>query len=493
MNAFKKKVVASAVCAAVAGVAHAVNVDPNGQGQVLIYPYYTVQGGFNTYVSVVNTTSSVKVVKVRFREGKASKEVLDFNLYLSPYDVWTGAVVPVDATDTSAAKIITADTSCTNPAIPSGGEPFRNFLYRKDGAGDATLARTREGYLEMIEMGVLDPETSPGSNAVHTAAGVPKNCAALRGTTVSSVATAITEPTGGLNGTGTLINVTNGQDAGYNAVALANFVRGDDIYAEIGNDNPNLNSGRDTNDEGTSFALVDGTAYRANFGSVLTVGSKASVNAVSSTLMHTAVINEYVLDTTTNSNTDWVLTFPTKQFYVDDADAQAPFVNKLTATGSCQPIKVVFYDREEQEDEPSDVDFSPLPPSGDGKSVCWESTVVSIRNGAAHMPAAGVSGVLNSKNVTSIEVVPTFQNGWAAITFDSTAAKMTGLVPSGGLESIDLNSSGSLLSGAGTFTGLPVVGFMVRTFNNGTLGSFQANYGSAFNHKYRQKVNASVF
>jgi len=282
--------------------------------------------------------------------------------------------------------------------------------------------------------------------------------------------------------------VTNGQDAGYNAVALANFVRGNDIYAEIGNDNPNLNSGFDINDEGSSFSVVDGTAYRANFGPVS--GTKASVNAVSSTLMHTAVINEYVLDTNTNSNTDWVLTFPTKQFYVDDSTAAAPFVNKLVKTGSCQPIGVIFYDREEQEDEPSDVDFSPLPPSGDSKSVCWESTVVSIRNGAAHMPAAGTSGVLNSKNVTSIDVVPTFQNGWAAITWDSTAAKTTGLTAT--VSSIDLNSTSAASSDfTATFTGLPVVGFMVRTFNNGTLGNFQANYGSAFNHKYRQNVSGA--
>jgi len=94
MKSLKKKVLVSAVLAAAAGSAHAVYVNQNGQGQALIYPYYTVQGGHNTYVSVVNTTSAVKVVKVRFREGKASAEVLDFNLYLSPNDVWTGAVVP---------------------------------------------------------------------------------------------------------------------------------------------------------------------------------------------------------------------------------------------------------------------------------------------------------------------------------------------------------------------------------------------------------------
>jgi len=132
MKSLKKKVLASAVLASVAGVAHAVYVNPNGQGQALIYPYYTVQSGHNTYVSVVNTTSSVKVVKVRFREGKASAEVLDFNLYLSPNDVWTGAVVPSPVT--TGGRIITTDTSCTNPALPTistglRGVDFRNYLY----------------------------------------------------------------------------------------------------------------------------------------------------------------------------------------------------------------------------------------------------------------------------------------------------------------------------------------------------------------------------
>ena len=91
----------------------------------LIYPYYTVQsnGGnaFNTYVSVVNTTDVVKVVKVRFREGKNSREVLDFNLYLSPNDVWTGAVIPSGTGASDPGRLITADTSCTNPAIPADG------------------------------------------------------------------------------------------------------------------------------------------------------------------------------------------------------------------------------------------------------------------------------------------------------------------------------------------------------------------------------------
>src|ERR1035437_11198582 len=92
---FKTRMINAAVAAAlgtVAGAAQAVNLGNDGQGIVLIYPYYTVQKkvegalgttAFDTYITVVNSDSTNgKAVKVRFLEGKNSVEVLDFNLYL---------------------------------------------------------------------------------------------------------------------------------------------------------------------------------------------------------------------------------------------------------------------------------------------------------------------------------------------------------------------------------------------------------------------------
>src|SRR6266542_791288 len=125
MNTFKKK----SLYAALAGLGalgattatQAVNVNPNGLGQALVYPYYTTRAdantnAYNSLLSVVNSTGSAKAVKVRFLEGKNSREVLDFNLFLSPYDVWTTAIIPsgattATATNTGGAKIITADKS----------------------------------------------------------------------------------------------------------------------------------------------------------------------------------------------------------------------------------------------------------------------------------------------------------------------------------------------------------------------------------------------
>src|SRR4029077_6522816 len=137
MNTFTRK----SLYAALAGVsalgvteaAQAVNVNPNGLGQVLLYPYYTVRtdnsgNPYNSLLSVVNSTNSVKAVKVRFVEGKNSAEVLDFNLFLSPFDVWTAAIIPfgpaVTGSPAPGAGITTADRSCTIPKIPSAGVAF---------------------------------------------------------------------------------------------------------------------------------------------------------------------------------------------------------------------------------------------------------------------------------------------------------------------------------------------------------------------------------
>ena len=144
--------------AGIASTAQAVNMNPDGLGQVLIYPYYTVNGGNVTILSVVNTTGQGKAVKVRFLEGMNSVEVLDFNLYMSEYDVWAGAIIP-DGNDGAALTV--TDTSCTVPTIEGQDDQTQEFLTlayaggvlnpEGDG-GPKGRDRLTEGYFEMIEM-----------------------------------------------------------------------------------------------------------------------------------------------------------------------------------------------------------------------------------------------------------------------------------------------------------------------------------------------------
>ena len=80
---------AVAVNLSLVATASAVKMSPSGIGEVIIVPYYTVQGGNNTLLSITNVSTDVKAVKVRFLEAQNGKRVQSFNLYLPPSDVWT--------------------------------------------------------------------------------------------------------------------------------------------------------------------------------------------------------------------------------------------------------------------------------------------------------------------------------------------------------------------------------------------------------------------
>jgi hypothetical protein len=514
MNTFKRKALFTAVVAGlgVAGNAEAVFLSPNNTGQVLVFPYYTVQSAagnsWNTYISVVNTTTYSKAVKVRVLEGKTSAEVLDFNLFLSPNDVWTAAIIPGDNTATSPGKMVTADNSCTRPLgqLKTGGEPFRNYQYSVAGSADSLpgtdLARTREGYVEMLEMGTLSGATATA--ITHNSAGVPANCGVVQAATFTSIpAGQLNAPTGGLMGTGTLINVNSGRDAGYKADALDAWSNTPQ-YSDSGFVTPNLANAvpptslviRSGDVDGATGASTQITAYRTDFAT--TSGVLAGARAVASVFMHSAVMNEYVLDSASASLTDWVVTQPLKNQFVNDVTAAQPYTTVLTASGACEVISFLYFNREEQGAVASGSDFSPLPPAGPASSLCWESTVLSIRNpGGTHFPSdTTVSTVLGSKNLTNVSVLSGFQNGWANMTFTGAGATngLSGALASSQHIALGTNAAtmGAPVAGAVTFIGLPVTGFMVRTFSNNTLtcgtASCQGNYGSAFGHSYRTTI-----
>ena len=464
--------------------ASAVYLNPDGLGQALIYPYYTVRsaGGnpFNTYITVVNHEQRSKALRVRFREGKNGREVANFNLYLSPNDVWSAAL---SATG-DGAKLTTADNSCVAP-------PFVDFPDRRelvfsgtsysgansDGLGDG-LDRTREGYVEMIEMATL--AGAAASAVTHNAAGFPAACGLVLG---ASFAPTVDPPTGGLSGTGTLINVASGMDFTYNAEALANL-SAQPFFRNPSDPYPDWNSAEITP---ISTFISNDRVYRMTWA--------RGVDAVSSVLMRYAVENEYILDPATLSQTDWVLTFPTRRFYVSAAGSTAPFRGFPNDTPPCELISTRIYNRSQRTQNPVGCDFGVLPPGCPPRALaCWNSTVISW---SAELGPAAASRVLGSSNLainSAGTISPPLQvpqylqpSGWASVVFDSSAAAFIGLQSPGAFVGEDLNT-GALGGQASGPLGLPVVGFMVRTFVNGTLTCSatrcQGNYGSLFPHKY---------
>jgi len=88
-----------------------IKVAPNGKGDLMWFKYYVAApNGWETKISVTNTAAVSVVAKVVIRSYKNSTELLDFMIYLSPYDVWTAKIY----WDGSATKIYSEDSSCRN-------------------------------------------------------------------------------------------------------------------------------------------------------------------------------------------------------------------------------------------------------------------------------------------------------------------------------------------------------------------------------------------
>lgn len=456
----KMKQLALAVGVALGGMgllpsAEAVSVSADNLGQVLIFPYYTVRGGWNTLLGVTNTSDRVVAVKVRFHEALNSRDVFDFNIILSPQDMWTGWL----ADSTNGPVLSTTDVSCTVGAIPAGGQVFTTTAYTANGAADGgptTVDRLREGYVEMIMMGAADaaPNTL-AAGAIHKDGAAPTGCAALR--------TAFTSPTGlpslqdafpnyipsPLKGTFALVNASPGK--GFNAVglptALNNFRTAPFMTLQLPPSNtvPFTSSGYEPT---LAAATTAGVYYNASTDQPVT-GAASGADAVTSALSVSTVLNEWSRRDNPGEGwstlTDWVVTFPTKSFYADQNTSVyggwgpagqrqglpagvAPFTETFTKGYSCDEVNLTVRDREEQTAAISG--FSPwVTPQ-----LCYEANVLTFNQGA----------LLASPNASSISYPTSYLFGWMNIDFFNP-------LPAIGFAITSRDSGNSLLSEAALY------------------------------------------
>lgn len=495
VNKPSKSLVAFAIASAIGGAAfvsssaHAVNISPDGLGQVQIFPYYTVKNGFDTYIHLTNTSSATVAVKIRFREAKNSREVRDFNVVLSPFDMWTAGVTASG----EGAKLVTFDNSCTSPALldsaTSVGAREIDFTsigydgsvadYNYDNGGRG-LDRTQEGYFEVIAMGQSFASTASSANVVEYNAkhvsGTPRDCALVDGafdgsfgSELSSKAEFSSWVAAGnvLKGFSTLINVASGQAAGVEPTTLANFTTETLLYTP-GDLLPDLSSG-------TPF---DSANFVTDAGALASFSGIESVDNVSALLQRSNVINEFTSTTTGSTKTDWVVTFPTKHNYTDDGGALTstgtatqPFdewfakdPSDLTDTSgkSCVEVTLSQYDREEGTAAPSGTQFSPRSSAGKNE-LCTEVNVLSF-NG---------SNVLSSGVKYDISTAGVGQSGWMNLALGVASTE-------GSLSGLDF-----------TMHGLPVIGFGVVLRNNAAEAGNNRNYGVAEEHSYQRQVTGA--
>lgn len=134
----------------------AMNINVNNTGDALIYPLYVaLDGGWETKLTVINTSQQFSTVaKLVVRSWKNSQELLDFLLYLSPADVWTGTLkydpalgqVVMESTDDSCLVEIGVFASPSKPlykALASTSDAsdngFLGYVYVINAATNPTV------------------------------------------------------------------------------------------------------------------------------------------------------------------------------------------------------------------------------------------------------------------------------------------------------------------------------------------------------------------
>lgn len=510
----KKKILSLAVAAGLSGVmagaAHAaMHINDKGIGDALVYPFYSAEGGNDTYIHVVNTTNKTKAVKVRFIEAENSREVLDFNLYLSPEDVWAGAIT---VTPEGGAAIRTTDTSCTVPDLGSTGnghvgsktrlangkvqreQQFVSYEYAshktpaptKDDPdrtvpdSNISITRTTQGYVEIIEMGQLDPDDDGlGASAVHNENGIPRGrvvdgsvdamnpCASLIAAWKDTKIWAgdglgtegvFGEDNGGLWGYGVVINVQEGTSVGYDAVAIDDFTGGQVLHFAPGDNFPSL-------DDAQKFATIfDGS-------NAVEYGFDSGAESVSALFMSSTISNDYVIDPAINAATDWVVTMPTKRFF-SGVPVKPPFTKSWDGSRACEAVGMEHWDREEAFTEVDDLSFSPRPPqiTEEGLALCTEVSIVQF----------GDRSVLNGSERITYGFDPEYTEGWARMSFLPASGSDPGT-----RELIGYIDDEDPVA----FVGLPVVGFAAIAYQNGALaGGVLSNYGAGVTHKSEQLI-----
>lgn len=497
---FKQNKVAISVAAGILGIvgvissAQAVHVNPDGTGQVLVFPYFNGKGGYVTNVNIVNSTDQTKAVKIRFREGRNSNDVLDFNIYMSPEDVWTGTVKNgVNADGKAVGVLSTTDRTCTLPALASCDDgkceatvPFSGFGVYKD----VTQEDTKEGYIEVIEMGVVeDPVVKKG--VLHTK-GVPNNCKAVEDAWHKGVFTqgegaaakGLSAPTGGLFGSSAVINIEKGAAYAIDPVAIDNYSTQAQHYLSDDPNNfllPSLASGnvtsssmmvRNPTGEGEMVVTEWNTQPDACLEDKDDLTPRCGTNPypIAHVLLAPHIMNEYFVDPTNgyDGHTDWVVTFPMKKHGIHK-DVAANFENGI-------------FDREETKagfTKPnSGFGFSPVLPGKkpDASVLNREVNVISFQSTDPSYDASRT--VLSSYAKQSVSTGP-FVHGWARLSFNNNDLK-TGFKSA---KSYGINA-GQYTADSNLYKGVPTLG---AAFLEGNVAQNpNARFGDVLPHKIQR-------
>lgn len=474
LGGFAGSALAITDAAPVAGAATALTLSPTGTGHILMVPYYSAQNGNKTLLSLTNTdNTNGKIVKVRFRGAANSDDVNDFQVFLSPGDVWTA---DIHQGADGRAELTTTDASCTKPANVNGA--FGTGRFKTTWDADRKASNTREGYIEILNMADVPPAAAlfnaikhkdgvaacasssiANGDAASAAAWVYLDGNPKQGTgrtTANLIAnTGIALPTTGLMANWTIINVPRAVAWAGAATAVeatlasapstgaivyfpqVNQATGGDIAAVAAayTADPLLTGGLVTGD--AQFDLPDlSTPYAG------AADPSTQAAALSTAISTSSVSNEFWTLQGIFGATDWVFSMPTRRYAVavnytpatsvpvyNLANAQQ-FAAANTAMDGDQlcvnSITWNYWNREEatRAGDVTNTTRSPGEEAAPGAMFCGETSVLSINDvdaGTAPTKTLGAE-VAVTNFVQKAADGTTMQEGWMKITTPGAVA-----------------------------------------------------------------------
>jgi hypothetical protein len=445
----KKCIIALSVAAAMGGFAGSASAqatdhlvfNPLGVGHLLLVPYFSAQSANVSAINIVNTdTVHGKVIKVRFRGASNSDDVYDFQVFLSPGDMWTAGIS--QGAD-GRAQLATTDKSCTLPANVNGSF----IIGRTATAAPDRNAETREGYIEVLTMADI-VKTSGNELALYNATkhvnGVaPCTSSVLTALTHENADSYMAKPTTGIMANWTIVNVArflvySGAAAAIEArsIASGDAIAGNLVYWD--QRSTPLTSGEltaNTADPLLVGGYVGGARYDLPDLSTPYLGScctpAAQALALSDSIAARTIAGEFNNLSSLGASTDWVVSFPTRRYhaavqYTSSGGtarygAANPYFNsgnmELKGYQLCSRLglnALGFFDREEKSPLVDDIVISPGTPVS--LSLCGEVAVLGINGG---IDAAGIAASATFGSLTRANASNGFTEGWGYFTTPS--------------------------------------------------------------------------
>lgn len=374
MNTLGKVAFAALALASVGTADAAMTVNSRGLGQVLLYPFYSAGNATSrsTLVTLVNTSERAKVVQLTFREGVAAVDVLTVRLFLGPRDAWNGTVFGFPLVSFEGPNLIANDRGCAVPitytdtrALPDGR---RYWVFARGLAVDPPgwdQGRLGTGAIEAIELGEIKIGSALETAVTSQGDGVP-SCA---GVDTADLAASLDAPGGKLFGNYALVNAATGRVTSGAATAIDGF----SVVPLVDRPIVDLSHGRTSaNASDPVEAGVDVGGRRLR----VTYPPERAIDAVSAVLMSDAVYGDFAVDPAAGAKTDWLLSMPTRRFYVAGATnanrlAREPFASRSHATlwrsQPCSYYGADVRDRDQHAIAPRTTFLTPpvLPPKAD--------------------------------------------------------------------------------------------------------------------------------